>query len=402
MSADDDQNLQLDLTQGIDEVPQANSLPVMVRLLEALARGTAEVDALAEHLGVEPRTVHYYLDLGSWLGFVSCDAGEYALTSEGTGFVESHSARGRIFARAVFARPLAQAVNQLKRQAAEADRELTTRQAAEQAIMRLTELSESTARRRASALTRLLEAAWRPSHYDWETGQELATYKHRALEFAGESFLTAMAVRELGVFAHVEVGLPRQVWRFACGQAAELSPKRWRRASYDLKGGGRWFGAVPVTEETVEIARRGGRDLRRLLVVCAPYVACMAALLTLREPIAQNPVRLTRDMYGTRLWFHAVELGEPAAAVSEVFRRMGLEIAHSPPTPSEPASDAACGSKQLVEILEAAEMVRERDTVLDLARGVAREWRDGSADNPSVYERLEPLRRQLREILRDW
>ncbi len=396
---------QLELLGSGAQVPQANNVRLLVQLMESVEQGVRQVAELGEALGVEERTVRYYADLARWLGFVrQTDHGRWAPTRTGAAFASSVSARGRLFSQAIFKKDVVRMANQLKRQALDSGKELETREACLLAIERTTDLSDSTARRRASGLASMLEAAYRPSRVDWASGEGLDTRGHIALEFEGESFLTAMAMRSLGVSHDVQVGFPRQVARFVGGQAHKLDQARWKRASWQAGPRGQWFGSVPVNDVTREIALRGGRDLRLLLGITVPYVTLACAFFALRDPLERPLTSVTEDMYGIRMWFHETDLGTPCDVLARVARELGLQLCERPPQmvgidapDAEPADDRA-----LVDILQTAGIVRRKDTVIALAPGVRDEWREESADAPSVEERLAPLSDEILQILRCW
>lgn len=399
----EDERTQLSLLATGAEVPQANNVGLLVRLMEAVDDGVRQVDELAEALDVEPRTVRYYAGLARWLGFLrQTGRARWAPTDTGAAFADSVSARGRLFSQGLFAKEVVQLANQIKRQAIDNGRALTTLAACRQAVSRTTELAEATAARRASSLASLLETAYRPSRIDWESGQVIEQRGWLALAFEGESFLTALAMRELGVDHAMLIGFPMQVHQFVCGQAHRLEPKRWRRASWKGADGSQWFGSVPVNDITREVALRKGRDLRQLLVITAPYVTLACALLALRDPLDRPLVRITRDMYGAHLWFHEVDLGGPVEALGRCAEALDLELRGRPPhlaQDDEPLADPA-DDDHLVEVLVDSGICRTRDTVVELAPGVRHEWRDGSEDAPSIAERLAPLRDRLGEHLR--
>ncbi|MGM0556806.1 MAG: hypothetical protein ACQEVA_10550 [Myxococcota bacterium] len=395
--------LQLSLLAADEEVPQANSVAKLVTLMVAIGREAREEDALATIMDVEVRTVQYYVDLARWLGFVRRDAQGPALTEIGFSFYESVPARGRLFSNAVFKREIVKLANEIKRTADEAGNELTTTEACRRAIERTTELSESTARRRASSLARLVEVAYQPSHVDWQTGESLEAYKHAPLEFEGESFLTAMAAMELGMRRRIEIGFPRQVWQFVCGDRSGIDADRWRRASYQLEPEGRWFGSIPVNDVTLKRGERGGRGLRELLLVCAPVITLMTVLLSLRDPLERHHVRLTHDMYGYRIWYKEKELGAPLEVIERLVGRLGAELGREVPHVVDDVEAARFGTDELlVESMEGAGFIRRRDTVYKLAPGVLDEWHEQSEDAPSVEERLQPIQDHVEEALSRW
>jgi hypothetical protein len=396
--------LQLSLLAADEEVPQANSVPKLVTLMMGIGRETRDEQALATIMDVEVRTVQYYIDLARWLGFVRRTAGGPALTDIGFSFYDSVPARGRLFSNAVFKREIVKLANEIKRNADDAGEDISTTEACRRAIERTTELSDSTARRRASSLARLVETAYQPSHVDWQTGERLDAYKHAPLEFEGESFLTAIGALELGMKRRIAVGFPRQVWSFVCGDPHALDAKTWRRAAYRLGDDGRWFGSVPVNEVTLRRAERGGRGLRELLLVCAPAITLTTVLLSIRDKLDRHPVRLTNDMYGYRIWHEEHELGSPLEVIAELAGRLDAEFSRDVPhvTPDEDEAARFGTDALLVEVMETAGLVRRDDTVFRLAPGVLDEWHEHSEDAPSVEERLEPVQKHVERALERW
>jgi hypothetical protein len=406
---------QLDLIGEGTKVPQANRVELLVVLVEAIDRGVRTLAGLEAELDVNARTVRYYAHLAGWLGFIRAaekgqSAGDESNTDKwiptdtGAAFADSESARGRLFSQAIFEKDVVRLANQHKRQALDDGRELDTRTACLRAIERMTELSESTAKRRASSLASLLDAAYRPSRVDWQTGKTLDRPRHPALEFDGESFLSALAVRQLGVAHRTQVGFPKQVERFVDGQAHEMKPAHWGRANWQGQDNSQWFGSVPVNDMTRSIALRGGRDLRHLLVLTVPYVTFACAFLSLRDPLDRPLTSITQDMYGTQMWFHETELARPNDVVEKIALELGLEIADRPPHLADIADTDAdpADSDSLITVLVNAGICRRGDTVIEVAPGVRAEWHQGSEDSPSIDERLKPLRDEVQGLLRRW
>ncbi len=396
--------LQMSLLAADEDVPQANSVSKLVTLMVALGRDAGDDDALATIMGVEIRTVQYYTDLARWLGFVRRTGDGPALTEVGFSFYESVAARGRLFSNAVFKREIVKLANEIKRNAEESGESMSTTEACRSAIERATELSDSTTRRRASSLARLVEVAYQPGHVDWSTGESLDAYKHTPLEFEGESFLTAIGALELGMSRRLAVGYPFQVWEFVCGERSKLTAKHWRRASYQLEPDGRWFGSVPINEVTLRRGERGGRGLRELLLVCVPVVTLMTVLLSLRDPLERHHVRLTHDMYGYRIWHNERELGAPLEVLGRLADKLGVEFSRiAPHLDADEVDSARFGSEaSLVEVMECAGIVRRKDTVYRLAPGVLDEWHEQTEDAPSVEERLAPIQKHVEEAVERW
>lgn len=403
--ADEDTGIQLDLTESITEVPQANSISLFICLLEALRGEDRSTSTLAALLEVDERTVRYYTDFGRWLNWLRPTGdGRIGLTTDGLAFVESEPARGRLFAHALFRQPLVQTVQQLKREHGDdiAEPE-ATRRACEQAVHSLTTLSDATAERRAGALASMLRWAYRPGQLDWTTGRPVET-PAAPFDFEGQSFLTAYSARQFGASPDISISFPRQLVLFALDEASSLPARQWVRASYDVDdGSSRWFGSIPLNPSTLGVARRGGPDLRRLLINCNPYLAMLGALLTSPSAGRPAPARLTSDMYGLRLWYRDRELGAPLEALSKLAEHIDLTPLDTVPhlrsrrveEGHEPADD-----RDLARLLEQTGITRRVDTSLVLAPGVASEMRLPVGDSPTIWERIEPLRDDLLTALR--
>lgn len=398
---------QLDLTQTLKEVPQANSLPLFITLLEDVARDGGEVAELAKKRSIDERTVHYYLDFARWLELaIVRDKGVYHLNELGKTFVDSVPARGRLFAQALFGKELIQAINTLKRESRDEDDldQLTTLEASRLAIERLTELSDSTAERRASAVAHMLEAAYRPSRIDWNTGEELEAFQQVQFDFAGRTFLTAMAARQFTSSREYRIGFPCQVSVFSGSEGHGLSHLFWNRASWDgMDGRSTYFGPVPVDNVTSDIAARGGRDLRKLVTMTAPYITLAVALLTWRDHRGRPAIRLTHDMYGLQFWRDNDQLGSPLEVIERLAQGLDLfpvkgvpkALTHAPAALVESGNDA-----DLVETLLTCAMVKREDTTFELARGFEAELREGSEASPSLLDRLRIIHQAVTAMIR--
>lgn len=401
-----DEPFQLELTATLTDIPQANSLPLFVRLMEELQRGTVEVPALSESLGIDERTVQYYLEFGRWLGFLRLEAGRHVFTETGSGFAHSVPARGRLFAQAMFRQKLVQAISALKRDSVDAHgvETLTTLEAAERAIAAMSDLASTTVERRASGIAHMLEAAYRVARIDWRTGEEAHAYRNLVFEFPGRTFLTAMAARQFALGREVRVGFPKQVSAFVRDHGHRLSASIWQRASYESSDGtATWFGSVPVNETTVDVAERRGRDLRKLLVICVPYVALTVAMLTWRDAQRRPVVRLTQDMYGTRVWAHDRELGSLLEVVELLAESLGLVIVRGVPKALRHAPDHLVefgDDDDLIEILVASGILKVGDTVFEPMSGLEDELRETQNDTTSAAERLKALQVGLADFLR--
>lgn len=401
-----DDVVQLDLTQSLTEVPQANSLPLFIRLLESVHRGTTTTTALAEALGVEERTVNYYVDFGRWLHMLATPTpGQPLLTATGRSFVESVPSRGRLFASAMFARELVKTVQSLKRESTNEDEleTIDTREACRRAIRGMTDLAQNTAERRASGLAQMLEAAYHPSKVDWTTGERRPEFRRR-LEYEGRSFLLSLGALQFSGSWKIRIGFLRQVRVFVERGGHGLNARVFRRASFDLPDtGATWFGTIPVNPSTVELASRGGRDLRRFLATTSPHMSLLLAVLTQRDAGAHVAVKLTRDMYGLRLWAHDRELGAPLEVVRRVAAAMGIATAGEVPPALQgaDADDVSPGDDEdLVEAMVMAGFLRLRDTTYTLAPGVEAELRESHDEAASVAELLAPAYDACRAVKR--
>lgn len=401
----DEEHVQLDLTLGVTMVPQANNLELFVRLVEEVLRGCDTPAELAERLTVEERTVHYYIDFGRWLRLFDGAQGQVKFTDTGRAFAESVPSRGRLFAQAMFSRPLVKAVQVLKRDSVNEDQlpTLDTRTACVRAIRAMSELSETTVERRASGLAAMLDAAYKPSTINWATGAAVEGAR-RALEFEGRSFATALSAREFAKSREFRVGWPKQVRMFVENKGRGVSAKTWSRASWRTADGNAvWFGGVPVNESTAEIAARGGRDLRRFLVQVVPYITLAAGLLTYRDRAGQHAATWTHDMYGVRLWASNRDMGSPLSLIELVAERLDLVPTKALPVElqkADPNEVEAGDLHDLLEVLLLSGFVRRDDTAYVLAAGIDAELRDAPEDIIAPARLLRPVWRALDETLR--
>ncbi len=138
----------------VSAIPNANSPQLLTHLLELTARGLRTGRGLQEALGVDGRTVRYYVQAAVWLGFLR-DEPDPVLTPEGLAYVYGGARRRPLWAEAVEQQPF---VARLR------DRHggvLPAGEALEEAIAQEDpSLAPSTVARRASAL-RGLVAPWR-------------------------------------------------------------------------------------------------------------------------------------------------------------------------------------------------------------------------------------------------
>lgn len=148
-------------------IPQANSVETLVYIVEAVRDGVDTLDDLAIEFEVRQRTIHYYLELAEWLGFLKDrKATKYELTSTGAKFGDDVSARGELYAEGVRQHDLI--VSALDRAQSNSYDDL--RQAFIDEITELGVLAEATARRRAGALATLVGVTL-DDGVDWKTGR---------------------------------------------------------------------------------------------------------------------------------------------------------------------------------------------------------------------------------------
>lgn len=148
-------------------IPQANSVETLVYVVEAIAAGVDTVDDLVREFDVRERTVHYYLELAEWLGFLrDRRATQLHLTETGASFAATVGARARLYSDGVLQHELVR-----RALARGADRDFETlRTAFAEEIRGLDVLAEATAKRRAGALATLVQAI-DAEEIDWETGR---------------------------------------------------------------------------------------------------------------------------------------------------------------------------------------------------------------------------------------
>ncbi len=149
-------------------IPQANSVETLVYLVEALHDEVTSIPELADEFEVRERTIHYYVELAEWLGFVEDrTAEEIELTEAGLTFAKDPEARGQLYHDGVMQHSLVtQAIDR-----AESDEYDALRAAFVDVISELGLLAEATAKRRAGALATLVQAALQKDEVDWESGR---------------------------------------------------------------------------------------------------------------------------------------------------------------------------------------------------------------------------------------
>lgn len=149
-------------------IPQANSVETLVYLVEALWDEVVTVPELSREFEVRERTIHYYLELAEWLGFIEDrTAAEVVLTEDGKAFARDADLRGELYYDGVMQHTLVQTA--LAR-TDERDYE-ALRAAFTDVIFELDVLSEATAKRRAGAMATLVQAAVLRDDVDWKSGR---------------------------------------------------------------------------------------------------------------------------------------------------------------------------------------------------------------------------------------
>jgi hypothetical protein len=135
-----------------DVVPNASSPQLLLRLLELVGQGVRAPRSLEESLGVDPRTVRYYIRAGEWLGLL-VPGDRPTLTPLGLELCYAGPQRGRVYAAAAWSVPLV-------RDVMAGHRDLPGLDEVADAIRRShPELAEATVRRRASSVRSLVMPA---------------------------------------------------------------------------------------------------------------------------------------------------------------------------------------------------------------------------------------------------
>lgn len=134
-----------------NDIPQADRIWDVARVPEAVSRGAVTPAAIAAHLGDKvPRQGLYYAQAAQLLGLVTRDAvtGRYALTAYGRAFTQyDHDAKRAALRRLVLqSRPVRQVADRLARTSG------LTRTALVALVQDMTDLAESTARRRVQTI----------------------------------------------------------------------------------------------------------------------------------------------------------------------------------------------------------------------------------------------------------
>lgn len=154
------------MSQSVN-IPQANSVETLVYVVDAIHDGVDTLDELVVEFEVRERTIHYYLELAEWLGFLrDRKAEQLHLTAEGAQFATDVDARADLYERGVMQHDIVQQA--LERAPSDEYDEL--RRAFTEVITELGVLARATAKRRAGALATLVQAT-RTEDVEWETGR---------------------------------------------------------------------------------------------------------------------------------------------------------------------------------------------------------------------------------------
>jgi hypothetical protein len=151
-------------------IPNANNVRLLGRLIELVAQGVRDPRVLANVLDCEVRTTHYYTQAGDWLRLLQTDekTHEPYLTRLGLEWTYAGKDRGRVYARAVWQVPF---VRQLMQGRTELPNTAVIAQFIQQCVP---DMAKTTARRRATAVRRLIEPAMKYPALDHIPGHQLA------------------------------------------------------------------------------------------------------------------------------------------------------------------------------------------------------------------------------------
>lgn len=149
----------------LDIIPSASNPQLLTHLLEMIARGVRSSRGLEEALGVDPRTLRYYLQAARWLGLLA-PVPDPVLSSDGLAYVYAGAARHEVYARAVRAQPfLAELLDRCEGHTPDPG---TIAHAIRHSDP---SLAQTTVERRASAIRSLLEPALDPAPLPDDDGQ---------------------------------------------------------------------------------------------------------------------------------------------------------------------------------------------------------------------------------------
>lgn len=150
------------LLPGKDEsAPYASDLNVLLDVMERVNRGNT-VNEMASARSEKPRTIHRYLALGTWLGWIEKQDEEYGLNSRGRRYLKNPEQRATIYRETVNAHPLVKAaINKGKTGS------ITLYDAIRDLLIHHAGLGESSARRRAGDLHSLISEAVQGHLDEW-------------------------------------------------------------------------------------------------------------------------------------------------------------------------------------------------------------------------------------------
>ena len=112
-------------------------------------------------------------------------------------------------------------------------------------------------------------------------------------------------------------------------------------------------------------------------------------LLSWVDASRREPIQMTSDMYGIRIWANGVDRGSLMEVLSELFAASGLDVVSSDAIFHESFEG---NEDALMAILNAAGFLRIDGTRLTLAATVRDEMRETRENASSVSERLAIVR----------
>jgi hypothetical protein len=152
-------------------IPQANSVETLTHVVEAIDDGVDDIEQLVREFEVRQRTIHYYLELAEWLGFLeNRKAATFRLTDAGTAYASDIEQRADLYREGVLGHELVERALEEADEAGERDFD-GLKDAFTHVITEMGVLAEATARRRAGALSTLVQAALDPDLVEWESGR---------------------------------------------------------------------------------------------------------------------------------------------------------------------------------------------------------------------------------------
>lgn len=350
-----------------ERIPNANNPRLLVRLLTLVASGIRRPKALAEVLGVDLRTIHYYSQAAEWLGFATVGE-DVHLSDAGLELAMAEPRRRKkLYTAAVWRNPLAAELLDGRGQVPDTDVIASVLRSREPA------LAEATARRRATAVRGLIAPA---------VGGRAPERTHEQLRFAfAHPARTApMRVTDLRAGNEESPDVYAAVLR-ALLDNGELGTSHLRavldRASEDL----------PLASYAEMAVRRGDarRQDDRLVVTneaCAqPQIADDPVLIALTDPayrthlavLEENgraPSRQRFKLWDLRIFGEPLENGQVAAGLARVLMGRRLDglplrgVGSTPPRASGRSFAQSLGHGPL--------MVAFPESLRQLAAGVSR------------------------------